>query len=460
MTSGKARRTFWPLLTLFCWLAAAVAGHAADPFARVALQTTGKLYVGQQILIDVDVLVPNYFLEPPQFPPFDLPGTVVTLQDGRALNLNETAEGTDYSGIRRTYAITPLAAGDYTLPPAEIVFGYAAVPGQTTKGRVTLPPFRFTIGAAPGAASGGSGVVSAKVTLTQDLDHDPATLRAGDTLVRTTNIRAEGLRAMMIPEPEFAAPAGVRIYRQDPVLSEEKDQNGEAIAGLRKNVASYLFSEPGTYVLPAVDISWFDPATATTQHETAPAVTVTVAAAPAIQTGLAPPPSGERSTPVSWVGIAVAAAAVLGAGLAIGGSALGLTWLETRWEDRRARRESSEAAFFRKVEIACRDGSEVELAQALDAWSRKARIVPLAEWLHGFADAGTVAAYDGLQRALHGSSGSGRRGGQSDGLMAGLDRARRAWLQHTRNEPTREQSALPALNPDLDDFERVEITAM
>ncbi|WP_457813293.1 BatD family protein [Sinorhizobium meliloti] len=124
----RASRLYRLIAALFCWIAAAGPALSADPLARASLQSKGTLYAGQQILIDVDVLVPNYFLQPPQFPAIDLPGAIVTLDDGRALNLNETIDGTAYSGIRRTYIVTPQSPGDFTLPPAVITFGYAAVP--------------------------------------------------------------------------------------------------------------------------------------------------------------------------------------------------------------------------------------------------------------------------------------------------------------------------------------------
>lgn len=103
-------------LLLWC-LTIAVPSLAADPIARASLQSKGTLYVGQQVLIDVDVLVPNYFLQPPQFPLFDLPGATVALQDGQALNLNETIDGVAYSGIQRTYIVVPQRDGEFTLPP-------------------------------------------------------------------------------------------------------------------------------------------------------------------------------------------------------------------------------------------------------------------------------------------------------------------------------------------------------
>ncbi|MCD2182801.1 BatD family protein [Rhizobium sp. GN54] len=421
--------------------------QGADPLARAALQSKGTLYVGQQILIDVDVLVPNYFLQPPQFPPVDLSGAIVTLQDGPALNLNETIDGTAYSGIRRTYVVTPQQAGDFALPLAEITFGYAAVPGHTTQGKVALPPLTFAVQAAPGAAAGSSGVVAAKVEVTQDLDRDPTTLKAGDTLVRTITVRAEGMRAMMIPEPELSAPEGVRLYRKDPVLSDEADRTGQPVAGVRRDEASYLFADAGTYVLPAVTVNWFDPATAKSQSATAPATTVTVAAAPSPPSTAIAPPGERQAAPFDWLLAAGMAALAMLAGLAIALLALALSRLQVWYGRRQSQYRQSEAAHFRRVEDACRDGAAAEIARELDAWSRTAGIAPLQSWLERYADASTQEAYRRHQRALYGSAGTDEKSPPRM-FPSGLRAARKLWLEKEGDQrATPATSALPPLNP-------------
>ncbi len=277
-------------------LSLANSAEAADPFARATIATKGTIYAGQQVEIDVDVFVPNFFLSPPQFPLFDLPGTVVTMPDDRGLNLNETVDGVTFSGIRKTYIVTPQAAGDYTLPPVEIPFGYAAVPGETTEGRVTLPTLRLTVAAVPGGTEGQAGVTAAKVTIAQTFDRDLTSLAAGDALVRTVTVNATGLAAMMIPEPSFDAPADVQVYVHDPILSEDKSDRGDVRGGVRKDTATYVFAKPGDYTLPAITLQWFDPSTGRQETTEAPAAEVSVAAAPAATTGLAPPPP----TPEGW----------------------------------------------------------------------------------------------------------------------------------------------------------------
>lgn len=147
---------------------------AADPFVEATVATKGTLVAGQQIQIDIDVFVPNYFTAPPQFPAVDLPNAIVTLSDGRAQNLNVVKDGAQYSGIRRTYLVIPQLAGDYTLPTADIEFGYAAVPGQSVTAKVSLPPARFHVNEVPGSGNAGPILVATSLELSQTLTATPA----------------------------------------------------------------------------------------------------------------------------------------------------------------------------------------------------------------------------------------------------------------------------------------------
>ncbi|MGO4841058.1 hypothetical protein AB4144_53275, partial [Rhizobiaceae sp. 2RAB30] len=131
------------------------------------------------------------------------------------------------------------------MPTAAITFTYAAVPGKPTQGSVTLPQLKFTVTGAPGGTTGGPVAAAAKITVTQTLDRDPADLKAGDALVRTVTVVADGMQAMMIPVPAFEAPDGVRVYPHDPVLSDRTDTGQGAIGGKRVDRVTYGFEKPG-----------------------------------------------------------------------------------------------------------------------------------------------------------------------------------------------------------------------
>lgn len=438
----------WPILValIVSLLSLATSAVAADPFARATIATKGTIYAGQQVEIDVDVFVPNFFLSPPQFPLFDLPGTVVTMPDDRGLNLNETVDGVGFSGIRKTYIVTPRAAGDYTLPPVEIPFGYAAVPGETTQGRVTLPRLRLTVAAVPGSTGAQAGVTAAKVTIVQTFDRDLTSLIAGDALVRTVTVNAARLTAMMIPEPSFDAPANVQVYVHDPVLSEDKSEEGDLRGGIRKDTATYVFGKPGDYTLPAITLQWFDPSSGKQQTTEAPAVKVSVAAAPASAYDLSPPPPPPEKVPFDWL-LAVKIAAIVSAfGTAIWLSAEGLSRLEQKWQSYQSKWLESEAAAFHRFERICQSGTPAEVMRGLDSWSRKANVLPLRSWLVEYGDEQVISAFDAQQEALYHSLSPPDR---IDLLVEGIRLARKSWQRGQGSGSNRRRgNFLPQLNPD------------
>lgn len=403
-----------------------------QPQVRVHIPE-GEHIAGQPIDMDVDVLVPNFFMAPPQFPVIDIPGAIVTLSDERAVNFNDTVDGVAYSGIRRTYRVVPQQAGSFALPPARIPFGYAATPGTSTPGSVTLPPLRFTATAPAGAETGSGLVPTAPLTITQTVDPDPATLKAGDSLTRTVTILAPGLPAMAIPPPDFTVPAGAKLYPHDPVLS---DAGGN---GRRVDRVIYVFPQAGAYALPEITVDWYDSAARKAETARAPALTVQVAVAAPATTAIPPEtPPAARAASLDWRKFATVAAAavVLLAGVLL--LIRALRCIQRFLDEKRQARAESEPAYFHRALAACRSNDPVAAYRALDAWLRRS---PTAR-----ADLGRpvlAGEYAELERTLFGRKAGVFAAWRGDGLAAALSEAR----QHRHSSQVRHLPALPGLNP-------------
>ena len=459
------------------WLMAVVAvlgslpGPAAavgQPVVRVAIDPPGPVLVGQTVTVSVTILVPNFFTSGLTFPTIDIPGAVVAMPEERPQNLNETIDGETYAGLQRSFRITPQRAGEFTLPPVKITFRYATEPGKPTDASVALPPQKFTAklppgapaasGAAPGAPAAATSVTAvtpvAKVTLTQTLDRGPKSLqrlRPGDALARTVVAFAERTQAMMIPPPTFDAPAGVRVYRQDPVLKDETSDRGEFMGGRRTDRATYLFEQPGEYALPAIEIAWFNPATGKSETARAPAIKVSVAATPGTTAAIPPePPPAEAAPPTpprfDWRRWAPWIGGVGGALLLLGSLAWRYvpryrTWRAAR---HRARRES-EPAYFARAEQACRTGDAAAAYRALGDWARRAGVGSLTAWCDRTGAADLRSQVGRLEQTLFSWRPSpepwdGRR------FATALTGARDNWLAD-RGRGSKRPAALPALNP-------------
>jgi hypothetical protein len=280
-------------LTALWWLIAASA--AAQPLVRVTIRQKPPLLVGEQVQIDVQLYVPNFFMSAPKFPTtLEIAGALVTMPDDSGVNLNDTINGQSYAGIQKTYVFVAQAAGRYTLPPEPITFRYAVQPGQPADGSVRLPATVIEIVTPKGAGPPVQGQPAALVTtvaIRQTLDRDPSTLSVGDALTRTLVITAAHTQAMFIPPPRFTAPDGVRVYEKDPILSDEREDRVGLVAGRRTDRAIYTFDRPGAYVLPAIEISWFDTASNQQRISRAPEIAVTVRGnSAAVSQGIAPEP--------------------------------------------------------------------------------------------------------------------------------------------------------------------------
>lgn len=346
----------------------------AQPVMRISVAQKPPLLVGQQVRIDVQVFVPNFFMGAPRFPTLEVPGTVITLTDD-AVNLNETIRGEAYAGIQRSYLLVASTAGSYALPPAPVSVTYAAVPGQPPATvSVALPPTSLQIewpaGMSPADAP--DGMLVARVAVQQHLDRSDLSLRAGEALTRTLDVTADRTEAMFIPPPSFDAPPGIQIYPRDPVLRNEADGRGALVAGHRTDAAVYVFQRPGTFELPAIHFAWYDIATRQSRSADAAAITVTVAPSPstasiAPEAEAPPPPATPRR---DWRRIAAFVAVAM-----VVFSAMWLLWhwvplWRRRYREHRARVAASEPARFAAFERVCQHGKPVEAYASLLEWMR------------------------------------------------------------------------------------------
>jgi hypothetical protein len=430
-----------------------VLGAAGRPVIRVNVVPQKAVLVGQQVTVTVQILVPNYFLSSPDWPTLEIDGAVVTMPDEVLPHLTETIEGESYAGVQRTYVVTPQREGEFVLPPLEIRFKYAAVPGQPpADGVVTMPPARLVARLPEGARTEEGVLPVARVTVGQSLDRPATGLKAGDTLTRTITSVIARAQPMMILPPAIEAPAGVRIYRKDPSLDTRVGVHGELNAGRRVDRVTYLFEKPGHYTLPAVEFPWFNAAANSREVASAPEITVDVEQAAAEAPAIAPeppPPAPAPPKPSPWLALERRLPWILGA--------FALVWLAYRlwralwpgYRDRRAARryahEHSEPAYFERFERACAAGDPLKAYDALARWAGSGGPVSIRDWCAILDHDGFTAEVELLERSLF-------RGAMNPAAWAGARmqaaarEARTTWLAREARM-RRRRAALPPMNP-------------
>ncbi len=426
---------------------------AGKPVIRVSIVPQGAVLVGQQVTVTVQILVPNYFLSSPDWPTLEIEGAVVTMPEEVMPHLTETIEGESYAGVQRAYVVTPQREGEFVLPPLEIRFKYAAVPGQPpADGVVIMPPARFAARLPEGARTEEGVLPVARVTVGQSLDRPATGLKAGDTVTRTITSVIAHAQPMMILPPAIEAPAGVRIYRQDPSLDTRVGVHGELNAGRRVDRVTYLFEKPGHYTLPAVEFPWFDAAANARDIARAPEIAVDVAPAAAAGPVIAPAPplpAPAPPAPSPWLALERRLPWILGA--------FTLVWLLYRlwralwpgYRDRRAARryahEHSEPAYFERFERACAAGDPLKAYAALARWAGYGGHASIRHWCAILDHSGFTAEVEVLERSLfRGAANPAAWSGAR--MQAAAREARTTWLGRAAHM-RRHRAALPPMNP-------------
>src|SRR5262249_20189656 len=103
-----------------------------------------------------------------------------------------------------------------------------------------------------------------------------------DAVIRTVTIEADGIPAMLLPEIRFTAPDGLAVYADQPSLQDRSDRRTDVLTATRIDRATFMLQKPGAYVLPAIDIGWWNLREQKIEQAHADAVTLQVAANPAL----------------------------------------------------------------------------------------------------------------------------------------------------------------------------------
>lgn len=405
---------------------------AAEPYARATLDEPRSIVSGQQVYVTVDVFAPNFFTSPPQFPLFELPGALVTLPQERSMNLNETKDDVQYSGIRRRYAVVPQIPGNYQIPVIEIELGYS-VDGATVRGTARTAPVSFSVG---GDATAPAAFAARNVSIGQSFDRPVNALKVGDSVVRTITIAAEETQAIIIPPISPGDAEGLAQYEKSPTIEDGVLIEQRSVSR-RTETLIYTATTEGSFTIPVIEYPWFDLDSHTMAVARLAATDVTVAAATA-SIGIAPDAEIERAgTPFEQRRQLMFRVILSLGAIACSYFFLRIVIIAVRWfKIWRQRLSSSRRNRLRKLQKSILQEEPRTVYASLQAWSQAEGFRTLHSWA-GKNDP-LLASVRQLEEALY----SGRKGS--------FDRKQLAMLVGgSFREGARVSSppALPPLNP-------------
>ena len=285
-----------------------------DIFVQAEL-SHDKLFVGQQGIYRFQlfsaVQFSNARLQKPEFEEFSVE------EMGEPHEFTRNINGRRYRGVEISYLIIPRTPGRLTIAPSflscDVVvqdrtrrrdpFGDSFFPngffpmGRTQPRRFSTKAMPLEVMPLPAADETVpfSGLVG-EFSLAASLDNNA--IKAGESATLTVTLSGTG-NVMDAKMPELTLPDSFKIYEDSPV--EDIQLTPKGYQGSKTFKRALVPVSPGTFTLPALDVSYFDVADNAYKTLTSPSMTLTVAPGAALEQPLVAaataPPADKAVTP-------------------------------------------------------------------------------------------------------------------------------------------------------------------
>ena len=426
------------LMLLAIWFMMSDCALAAEPIILRASVTPAEAWVGQKIILHVDVLAKNGWAQLKKVSDVEVHGAYLLRLETQGTRLNETIEGDSFTGQRYEFMLFAQREGNLTVPPVpvDVEVRTWGAGGGTRIERMMLPVVEFVTRSPPGA-DGIRGLIStADFTANQYWEPETDSPLVGDAFKRTITLRAKDVSGMAFAPLHHNRIENLGIYPGEPQV-DDRFSRGDLI-GTRIETVTYVFEHAGAFEIPDVQLPWWDVDAGALKHIVLPGLTLQVTGSPAAKSEASQQAEHRQSTRALWaslLAISIMAVAVLGFGGRVA----------DRWAAWRKTRSESEATYFRRAMRSVRSGDQKvalrDTMRWLDLINNDSRPARLDQFLRQFGDARAQEAAVKLMNTLTFE----RDESDVAALASGLTAARKCWRKAQRDRG-RVTGLLPELN--------------
>lgn len=434
------------LLTNTGWSMAEGLAKEPEPIIlRTSVEPDEEIWVGQRVILQVDVLVQDGWAKIKRARDFEVPGAFVVRLQTQGNRLEETIEGRTYSGQRYELSLFPQRGGTISVPsvPVEVEVKRWGTPAGDIVEHVKTPPVEFLVNVPPGAENIPELISTTKLEAEQQWEPDAQEFKVGDGTKRTVLLSGPDISGMAFTPLTFPPTDGLGIYPGEPSVDDHYERG--MLTGKRTETVTYMFEREGSYELPEIVIPWWDMKNRDVKRAVLPALKLTVAPAPAgasMETGAVDDAAPGRWKMPPWLMAVIIILLVV----------LGVLWryrqtLRFRWQRWQHERSEAEKAYFQRFKEASRSGDPKKAVNDLMHWLDRIHsgtgAARLDQFLLDFGDREARIETDGLMQSLGAADG---RKWNGEALAEHMSEARSRWWRAQRQKTVLSRM-LPPLNP-------------
>ena len=263
-------------------------------------------YVQQQVIYTVKILN-RVDVANPRLSNLTANGDAVIKQLTTGRQFTETINGQIYDGVEVKYVVFAQKSGTLRLAPlslaAEVPIGrrsaFDPFAQSLSTRRVESEAVELEVKPVPASFPPGATWLPAKrLRLYEEWEPDVNTTEVGVPLTRTLSLWADGLMAGALPKLQQHTPAGLKLYPDQALPTEQDTANGYSTTLQQK--FAIVASQAGTAQIDELTIPWWNVETDQLEFARLPARSLSVSAASGAAPPLdAPAPAENTTTPAA-----------------------------------------------------------------------------------------------------------------------------------------------------------------
>jgi hypothetical protein len=340
---------------------------------------------------------------------------------------NTKVKGVSYLVTERKYAIFPQQSGVMTIAPlvltADVItddprsrFNSFFSNQNTLTKRIFSKKINLNVQATPAGFDGDHWLPAEQLALKETWSNDTLQVKVGEPITRTLTILAKGATSSQLPALSMQqVNPELKIYPDQAVINDQKA--GDGIMAMREQKIAFIPSTAGNFILPAINIPWFNTQTQEMEQAQISAVTLVAIASesantsvnnmpttPAIQSPQQPPEI--TPTPSSIASSNIWMWATLGFGIAWLLTLLFIFW--SRFNKPRIKIKSTMEntpvklkEIIKELKTACAENNPQAAQQALIKWATVSYNITNLVELSTACDADFQAELTKLNHALY-----------------------------------------------------------
>jgi hypothetical protein len=244
-------------------IALGIAFYSAYAAEDIVLRTSAEpteAWIGQRVILRIDVLGKDGWAQIPKIGSLDIPGAYVMRTDSQGSRLQERIDGDSYTGQRYELSLYPQRTGAIEIPelPVKVTKRELGINASEEIFEITAPAITIHSKVPPGG-EGIRGLISTTqlaASQTWDPVSIPEPMTVGDAITRTITRQADDVSGMAFAPLSFPESTGLGIYPSEPEVEDSADRG--SLSGRREQSVTYVFENPGTVEIPVIELTWWD----------------------------------------------------------------------------------------------------------------------------------------------------------------------------------------------------------